>query len=219
MLSVLWLQGQQLFSPFYKEHFFTDLRVCFHAKLPPSEKGFNVAGGGGGIANFSHFTRETADLCGSVRCASSDTMRPRVRSPPSRATFFGGVWLRNIFYGHSLPSADSRKDFVSFWRKNVHKYLLIRLEDYLARQDLLCVNWVVKLQINQPTRKTAVFSSHQTPYEKRFILKENSLLTSETDTFLLGRPFFRREAESKLPLRSAPSVPSPFILHHENIPI
>ena len=25
-----------------------------------------------------------------------------------------------IFYGHSLPSADSRRAVVSFWRKNVH---------------------------------------------------------------------------------------------------
>ena len=29
-------------------------------------------------------------------------------------------WSWNIFYGHSLPSADSRRAVVSFWRKNVH---------------------------------------------------------------------------------------------------
>ena len=28
------------------------------------------------------------------------------------------IW--NIFYRHSLPSADSRRAVVSFWRKNVH---------------------------------------------------------------------------------------------------
>ena len=28
--------------------------------------------------------------------------------------------IMNIFYGHSLPSADSRRVVVSFWRKNVH---------------------------------------------------------------------------------------------------
>ena len=28
--------------------------------------------------------------------------------------------IMNIFYGHSLPSADSRRAVVSFWRKNVH---------------------------------------------------------------------------------------------------
>ena len=26
----------------------------------------------------------------------------------------------NIFYSHSLPSADSRREVVSFWQKNVH---------------------------------------------------------------------------------------------------
>ena len=36
------------------------------------------------------------------------------------ATFFRGDWSWNIFYGHSLPSADSRRAVVSFWRKNVH---------------------------------------------------------------------------------------------------
>ena len=36
------------------------------------------------------------------------------------AMFFHGDWSWNIFYGHSLPSADSRRAVVSFWRKNVH---------------------------------------------------------------------------------------------------
>ena len=39
---------------------------------------------------------------------------------PRSATFFSGDWSWNIFYGHSLPSADSRKAVVSFWRKKVH---------------------------------------------------------------------------------------------------
>ena len=43
-----------------------------------------------------------------------------VRPPPRSATFFRGDWSWNIFYGHSLPSADSRRAVVSFWRKNVH---------------------------------------------------------------------------------------------------
>ena len=29
-------------------------------------------------------------------------------------------WSWNIFYGHCLPSAESRRAVVSFWRKNVH---------------------------------------------------------------------------------------------------
>ena len=31
------------------------------------------------------------------------------------------MWSWNIFYGHSLPSADSRRAVVSFWRNNVHR--------------------------------------------------------------------------------------------------
>ena len=49
-----------------------------------------------------------------------ETRRSRVRPPPRSATFFRGDWSWNIFYGHSLPSADSRKAVVSFWWKNVH---------------------------------------------------------------------------------------------------
>ena len=41
-------------------------------------------------------------------------------TPPRSATFFPGDWSWNIFYGHSLPSADSRRAVVSFWQKNVH---------------------------------------------------------------------------------------------------
>ena len=36
------------------------------------------------------------------------------------ATFFHGDWSSNNFYGHSLPSADSRRAVFSYWRKNVH---------------------------------------------------------------------------------------------------
>ena len=62
-----------------------------------------------------------AGLGGSVRCAVRlETRRSRVQPPPRSATFFCGDWSWNIFYGHSLPSADSRRAVVSFWRKNVH---------------------------------------------------------------------------------------------------
>ena len=58
---------------------------------------------------------------GSVGCAVRlETRRSRVQPPPRSATFFRGDWSWNIFYGHSLPSADSRRAVVSFWRKNVH---------------------------------------------------------------------------------------------------
>ena len=62
-----------------------------------------------------------AGLGGSAGCAVRlETKRLRVQPPPRSATFFRGDWSWNIFYGHSLPSADSRRAVVSFWRKNVH---------------------------------------------------------------------------------------------------
>ena len=60
-------------------------------------------------------------LGGSVGCAVwLETRRSRVQPPPRSATFFRGDWSWNIFYGHSLPSAGSRRAVVSSWRKNVH---------------------------------------------------------------------------------------------------
>ena len=60
-------------------------------------------------------------LGGSVGCAVRlETRRSRVQPPLRSATFFRGDWSWNIFYGHSHPSADSRRAVVSFWWKNVH---------------------------------------------------------------------------------------------------
>ena len=57
-----------------------------------------------------------------------ETRRSRVRPPPRPATFFRGDWSWNIFYGHSLPSADSGRAVVSFWRR-MCTILVNRLED------------------------------------------------------------------------------------------
>ena len=67
------------------------------------------------------YSLSEAGLGGSVGCAVRlETRKSRVQPPPRSATFFHGDWSWNIFYGHSLPSADSRRAVVSFWRKNVH---------------------------------------------------------------------------------------------------
>ena len=41
-----------------------------------------------------------------------------------QATFFHRDWSWNIFYGHFLPSADSRRANTTFLQKNVCKYSL-----------------------------------------------------------------------------------------------
>ena len=74
----------------------------------------------------SHVFQETypayvAGLGGSVGCTVRlETRRLRVQSQLRSAIFFRGDWSWNIFYGHSHPSADSRRTVVSFWRKIVH---------------------------------------------------------------------------------------------------
>ena len=47
-------------------------------------------------------------------------------TPAWSATFFHGDLIMNMFYGYSLPSADSRRAVVSFCWKNVHNTLPIR---------------------------------------------------------------------------------------------
>ena len=70
------------------------------------------------------YQKHLAGLGGSVGCAIRlETRRSRVQPPPRSATFFHGDWSWNIFYGHSLPSADSRRAVVSFWRKNAQYWL------------------------------------------------------------------------------------------------
>ena len=67
------------------------------------------------------YSHSLASLGGSVGCVVRlETRRSRVQPPPRSATFFRGDWSWNIFYSHSLPSADSRRAVVSFWQKNVH---------------------------------------------------------------------------------------------------
>ena len=70
---------------------------------------------------FSQSNYLIAGLGGSVGYAVRlETRRSRVQPPPRSVTFSRGDWSWNIFYGHSLPSADSRRAVVIFWQKNVH---------------------------------------------------------------------------------------------------
>ena len=43
-----------------------------------------------------------------------------ISAPTEVGNIFSWRLIINIFCGHSLPSADSRRAVVSFWRKNVH---------------------------------------------------------------------------------------------------
>ena len=60
-----------------------------------------------------------AGLGGSVGCASDWWSGVVGLTPVGSAAFFCGDWLWNIFYSHSLPSTDSSRAIVSFWRKKV----------------------------------------------------------------------------------------------------
>ena len=72
------------------------------------------------VGIFIFISREIFMLSSFGCAVRLETRRSRVQPPPRSATFFRGDWSWNIFYGHSLPSADSRRAVVSFWRKNVH---------------------------------------------------------------------------------------------------
>ena len=52
--------------------------------------------------------------CCDIRKDIFEVRKSRVQPPPRSATFFRGDWSWNTFYGHSLPSADSRRALVSF---------------------------------------------------------------------------------------------------------
>ena len=83
-----------------------------------------------------------AGLGGSVGCAVwLETRRSRVHPPPRSATFFRGDWSWNIFYAHSLPSADSRRAVVSFWRKKVHNTGYVWLGK-LTALDMTPLGWL-----------------------------------------------------------------------------
>ena len=52
--------------------------------------------------------------------ASVAQLDARLTGEQEVAGSFPADWSWNTSYGHSLPSANSRRAVVSFWRKNVH---------------------------------------------------------------------------------------------------
>ena len=83
--------------------------------------------------------------------------RSRVRCT-GPATFFRGDWSWNHFDGHFLPTADSSRTAVSYWRMDVHLVLVNRLGSLprnsvirlTGRLDMtIVVDWDVKPQIKQ----------------------------------------------------------------------
>ena len=78
--------------------------------------------------------------------------RSRVRSS-GPAAFVCRDGSRNHFYGHYLPTTDSSRAVVSYWRKDVHIILLLRSKSVQEKCGLkltdcldmtLVVHWDVK---------------------------------------------------------------------------
>ena len=92
-----------------------------------------------------------ASLRGSISCTSNWWSGGCKFDPHQVQQFFRRDWSWNIFYGHSLPSADSRRASVSFWQKNVHKYWLTAFRtkpvqvvwlDKLTALDMTLIGWL-----------------------------------------------------------------------------
>ena len=87
-----------------------------------------------------YVTELIAILSGSIGCAVWLETRSLVQSPLRSATFFRGDWSWNIFYGHSLPSADSRRA-VAVSGERMCTILVNHLEDLLCPVNV----WLGKL--------------------------------------------------------------------------
>ena len=74
------------------------------------------------VSATSEFQKDSAGLSGTVRCSSdwgSGDRRFDLRRV--RQHLFLETDHKIFLYGHSLPSSDSVRAAISFWRKNVHK--------------------------------------------------------------------------------------------------
>ena len=96
--------------------------------------------------------------------------RSRVRSLPGLVTVLRGSHSYNIFYGHSFPSADSRRAVVKFRRKNRHTYWLNAQRAKSAKEKV----WLGKLTALDITlmdwqggRKTSTHTNKEIKSEKK----------------------------------------------------
>ena len=69
---------------------------------------------------FQTTTRKKLALVAQLDTSTTGDQEDAGSTPAGSATFFRGEWSWNSFYDDYLPSADSWRAVVSFWRKNVH---------------------------------------------------------------------------------------------------
>ena len=131
--------------------FFSSLHIIFVCL-------FDVAGLGG-VDRAAIVFYACAGLGRSVGCASE--WRSGIRGfDPRRFQQHSTVlrdWSWNIFYSHSLPSADPRRTLVSFWQHNVHKYSFPGKvwTGKLTALDMTLMGWL--------GRKSATQTNHTSP--------------------------------------------------------
>ena len=74
------------------------------------------------------------------------------------------------FYSHSLPSSDSRRAVVSFWRNNVHKYWLTARTKPVQEKM-----WLGKLTMLDMTLRGGLGNKTSTQTQKFIYLKLSTL--------------------------------------------
>ena len=111
-----------------------------------------------------------AGFSGSSRMRIWLDIRSLVGSLPGPATFFCGDQSWNIFYFYSLLCTDSKRAFVNFWQKNVHKYWLTAYRTKpvqekvwlgkLTTLDMTPMDWLGRKTSTQTNKLWNNFYSH-----------------------------------------------------------
>ena len=127
----------------------------------------------------------------SVGCTSAWHADFRRFNPQVRQHSFVKIWSWNNSYGHSRPTADSSRTVVSYWQKNVHLALVIRLGS-LPRNSVvrltdrlnmtIVFDWDIKPQIKQTKEISSAQKIRHEPRHKKTCLR--SLRLGKTQTGL-----------------------------------